>query len=63
MTLKFKYFISLLGFLIPTLIITPIVWMFEAPGVLTIIGFTTLIIGVILSYYMGIRGVLKDSSD
>lgn len=63
MKLKFKYFISLLTFLIPTLIITPIVWMFEAPGVLTIIGFTTLIIGVVLSYYMGIRGVIKDSSD
>jgi len=63
MTLKFKYFVSLLAFLVPTCIITPIVWIFEPPGIITLIGFTTLIIGVVLSYYMGIRGVIKDSSD
>lgn len=63
MTLKFKYFVPLLTFLIPTLIITPIVWIFEAPGFLTIIGFTILIISVVVTYYMGIKGVIEDSSD
>lgn len=63
MTLKFKYFVPLLTFLIPTLIITPIVWIFEAPGILTILGFTILIISVVVTYYMGIKGVIEDSSN
>ena len=63
MTLKFKYFVPLLTFLIPTIIITPIIWIFETPGFITIIGFTALIISVVVTYYMGIRAVIKDSSD
>ncbi|MFX1393290.1 MAG: hypothetical protein ACFFAH_06910 [Promethearchaeota archaeon] len=60
MTLKRKYFIPLVIFIIPTLIITAIIWNFEPPGILTIIGYIILIIAIIGTYYQGIKAVMKD---
>ena len=60
MVLKFKYFIPLIMLIVPTLIITPIVWSLEPPGILTVLGFTSLIISVVVTYYLGLKAVIKD---
>ena len=60
MTLKRKYFMPLVIFIIPTLIITAIIWSFEPPGILTIIGYIILIIAIVGTYYRGIKVVIKD---
>ena len=60
MTLKFKYFIPLIMFVVPTLIITAFVFSIEAPGTLTLLGYANLIISVIVTYYLGLRSVIKD---
>lgn len=60
MTLKRKYFIPLVILLIPTFIITAIIWTFEPPGIYTLIGYIILIISIIGTYYRGIKTVIKD---
>ena len=61
MELKFKYFIPLIGLIIPTIIITAILHMIEPMGTLTLIGFITLMISTVGTYLMGIKAVLARS--
>jgi len=60
MELKFKYFQPLLLFVIPTIIITVIIFLLDPPSLTIIIGFCILLIAAIGTYYLGIRSVLKE---
>ncbi len=60
MELKFKYFHSLLLFVIPTIIITIILFTLDPPSPTILIGFCVLLVAAIGTYYLGIRGVLKE---
>ena len=61
MELKFKYFHSLLLFVIPTIIITIILFTLEPPSPAILIGFCVLLVAAIGTYYLGIRSVLKET--
>ncbi len=59
--MKFKYFVPLLAWLIPTIIISLIMFKYDAP--LTnaqYIGFTALLVSACITYITGIRLVEKD---
>lgn len=64
--MKFKYFIPLLLFIIPTPIITYLVWAshvwepYPKDEMISIIGLCIMWFFVALTYYNGIRTVLKD---
>jgi len=60
MELKFKYFVPLITLIVPTLIITAILFTIDPPSFLTIGGFVILIISTCGTYFMGIKAVLKD---
>jgi glucan phosphoethanolaminetransferase (alkaline phosphatase superfamily) len=62
MELKFKYFYSLIYFVIPTIIITIILFILDPPSITIIIGFCILLVAAVATYYLGIRGVLKESN-
>ena len=61
MELKFKYFHPLLLFVIPTIIITITLFWLEPPSTAIFIGFCVLLVAAIGTYYLGIRGVLKEA--
>ena len=61
MELKRKHFNSLFLFVIPTIIITIILFVLDPPSLTIIIGFIILLIAACGTYYLGIRGVLKES--
>jgi amino acid transporter len=55
--MKFKYFIPLISFLIPTIIMT----IFMIPGELSIIiEFSICLLFFCVIYFLGIRGVIRD---
>jgi hypothetical protein len=59
--MKFKYLIPLIGWIVPTVIISIIMFKVDAP--LTqpqLIGFIALLASACATYYIGIRQVLKD---
>jgi EamA domain-containing membrane protein RarD len=58
--MKFKFFVPLIGFVVPTLIITAILFHLEPPHISQKIGFCILMIAVCSTYYMGIKAVLDD---
>jgi ABC-type transport system involved in multi-copper enzyme maturation permease subunit len=61
MELKFKYFHSLLLFLVSTIIITILLFtLVEPPSLTILIGFCVLLAAAIGTYYLGIRSVLKE---
>lgn len=63
MELKFKYFYPLVLFVISTLIISIILFILEPPSTAILIGFCVLLIAAIGTYYLGIRGILKESNE
>lgn len=61
MKLKFKYFIPLVLFIIPTIIITTLLFIFDAPpSPAQLIGFIILLIAACITYYMGLKRLLDD---
>jgi hypothetical protein len=59
--MKFKYLLPLLGWLIPTVIISLVMFRFDAPLTTSqYIGFTALLISACVTYLTGIRLVQKD---
>ena len=58
--MKLKFFVPLIGFVVPTLIITAVLFYLEPPHISQKIGFGILMIAVCGTYYMGIKGVLDD---
>ena len=61
MELKRKHFYPLILFVIPTIIIAIIMFVLDPPSLSTLIGFIVLLITACGTYYLGIRGVLKES--
>jgi hypothetical protein len=61
--MKLKYHVPLLGFLIPTLVISTLMFVFrECPPIDQFIGFYACVIGATITYYVGIHMVLKDKA-
>ncbi|MCC6572093.1 MAG: hypothetical protein IT274_10750 [Chitinophagales bacterium] len=59
--MKFKYLLPLLGWLIPTVIISLILFKYDAPLTSTqYMGFTALLVSACITYCTGISLVLKD---
>lgn len=59
--MKLKYHVPLLGFLIPTLVISTLMFVYmECPPIIQLIGFYACVIGASISYYAGIHMVLND---
>jgi len=59
--MKFKYVLPLLAWLIPTIIISLVMFKYDAPLTKSqYIGFTALLISACLTYLTGIRVVQKD---
>lgn len=57
--LKLHYFVPLVLFIIPTIIISAVLFTFEPPSTLTFIGFIALVVSAAGVYYMGIKRVLE----
>ena len=58
--MKIKYFIPLLLFIIPTVIISAIMWPPAAMQAKLIGGFAVMILSMAMTYFFGIRAVLID---
>jgi hypothetical protein len=58
--MKFKFFIPLIAFTVPTLVITAVMFTLAPPHISQKIGFGFLMIGVCGTYYMGVKSVLAD---
>lgn len=59
--MKTKYLLPLLGWLIPTIIISLIMFKYDAPLTQSqYIGFTALLVSACITYFAGIKVVLKD---
>jgi hypothetical protein len=61
--MKTKYFTPLLFFIIPTAIISPLMWPTEAMKFYLVGGFVVMILSMIVTYFMGIRVVLRDKTN
>lgn len=60
MRMKFKFLLPLIGWLVPTIIISLIMFKYDAPLTQAqYIGFTALLVSACVTYYIGIRQVLK----
>jgi hypothetical protein len=59
--MKIKYFIPLVLFIVPTVIISAIMWPSAAMQVELIGGFLIMILSMVMTYFYGIRAVLKDT--
>ena len=61
--MKLKYRFPLIGFLVPTFLIST--WMFlyrHCPPLEQLIGFYACVIGAVITYYLGIHTVLSDKA-
>lgn len=59
--MKIKYLLPLLGWLIPTIVISLIMFKYDAPLTQSqYIGFTALLISACITYIAGIKLVLKE---
>jgi hypothetical protein len=59
--MKIKYLLPLLGWLIPTIVISLIMFKYDAPLTQSqYIGFTALLISACITYIAGIKVVLKE---
>ncbi len=59
--MKFKYWLPFITWVVPTIIITIILGMVDAPLTQAqTIGFTALVLSAGITYYLGIRQALKD---
>ncbi|MHA1129365.1 MAG: hypothetical protein ACTSRC_07360 [Candidatus Helarchaeota archaeon] len=61
MELELRHFYPLILFVVPTIIITIVLFIIEPPSITMIIGFIVLLVAACGTYYMGIKGVLKES--
>jgi peptidoglycan/LPS O-acetylase OafA/YrhL len=61
MELQLKHFYSLFLFVIPSIIISIVLFILDPPSITIIIGFIVLMVFACLTYYLGIRGILKES--
>jgi hypothetical protein len=62
MKYTFNHIKPLLIFIIPTLVITAILFYFDTPSITIIIGFCVLLAAACLTYFLGIHGVLKEGA-
>jgi|GEM_PF-2462203 len=61
MKMKFKYFIPLISFMIPTIVISTILFVIDAPPPpVQLGGFIVLLIAVCGTYYLGLKKVFDD---
>lgn len=60
MELKFKHLKYLILFVIPTIIISSVLFILEPPSVTILLGFIALIIAACVTYILGIREALND---
>jgi len=59
--MKMKYHFPLVGFLVPTFVISTLMFVYrECPPMDQLIGFYACVIGATIAYYTGIHVVLKD---
>lgn len=59
--MKIKYLLPLLGWLIPTIVISLIMFKYDAPLTQSqYIGFTALLVSACITYIAGIKLVLKE---
>jgi hypothetical protein len=63
MSFKMKNYIPLITFVIPTIIITIILFIIDTPSLTIIIGFIILLVAACLTYYLGIRTVLNEKKE
>ncbi|MHA1278767.1 MAG: hypothetical protein ACTSQI_00965 [Candidatus Helarchaeota archaeon] len=61
MELELRHFYPLILFVVPTIIITIVLFIIDPPSITMIIGFIVLLVAACGTYYMGIKGVLKES--
>ncbi|MBA7515876.1 hypothetical protein ES705_07921 [subsurface metagenome] len=60
MIYKFKQFIPLITFVVPSIIISIIMFVLMKTEWTMIVGFVVLLLSACFTYFMGIRGVLKE---
>lgn len=59
--MKIKYYLPLIGWIVPTVIISLVMFKLDAPLTPTQnIGFTALLISACVTYFLGIKVVEKD---
>jgi hypothetical protein len=58
--MKLKYFAPLVFFVVPTVIGSVLMWPRAAMKVSLIVGFSIMILSMIMTYVFGLRIVLKD---
>jgi hypothetical protein len=59
--MKFRYFLPLIGWLVPTVIISVILFKVDAPLTPSqLVGFIALLVSACVTYAVGVRMVLKD---
>jgi hypothetical protein len=59
--MKTKYFLPLIGWFVPTVIISLVMFKYDAPLTQSqYIGFTALLVSACLTYVAGVKVVLKD---
>jgi hypothetical protein len=62
-SMKFKYHVPLIGFLVPTFVISTLMFVYkECPPMDQLIGFYACVTGAIITYYVGIHTVLNDKA-
>ncbi len=60
--MKIKYHVPLIGFLVPTLVISTLMFVYrECPPIDQLIGFYICVIGASITYYIGIHTALNDN--
>jgi len=59
--MKIKYFAPLIMFMIPTVIVSALMWPPEAAQPGPIGGFIVMLISVVMTYIYGLQGVLNDT--
>jgi hypothetical protein len=59
--MRLKYFTPLLLFIVPTMIISALMWPPAAMQAKLIGGFAVMILSMAMTYFYGIRAVLNDS--
>jgi hypothetical protein len=59
--MKIKYFTPLIMFIVPTVVASAMMWPPAAMQVKLIGGFVIMVFSMVITYFYGIRAVLKDT--